>query len=257
MSLIKPDPSINGGNKEVFNLENSKQENFYTGGFNGDKIYYDPLITGFAFIVWTRFPEWVTKYYPDIKSLTQKNFQGFGGLSDIDLTTAATTEGFSANEYHIAQNVGITPNEFTLKHNELSGSPIRNAYTHWVTGIRDPRTGIATYPKQENLEYRAWNHTAELMYIMTRPDADNVQKTIIEFACYWTAVMPKRIPIGHFNYDKATQNAPVDIEIPFSGIFHMSPKVDAAAANMLKTGAHGFDFEELSEYDPKNINPGA
>jgi hypothetical protein len=193
----------------------------------------------------------MTETYPNFANLTQKNFAGFDGLSDLELSTAGVTEGFSPNEYHVAQNLGAKPSQFTLKHLEYSGNPVKNAYQHWVTCIRDPRTGIATYPARYQQDYMAINHTAELMYIVTRPDANNYEnKQIIEFASYWTAVMPKKIPLGHFNYSKGTQNAPIEIDIPFSGVMHIGKNVDDAAAALLKAKSYrSYDFEEQDAYN--------
>ena len=256
MSLVRPGEDVNSGSEDIFTKASVENENFYAGGFNADQMYQDPLLTGFAFIVWTRLPEWVTKEYQNFRKLTQKNFQGFDGLADLDITPVGITEGFSPNEYAVAQNMNGKPNTFTLRHNEYSGSPIRNAYTHWVTGIRDPNTGIATYPKQYGLDYRAKNHTGELMYMVVRPDANNVDKKIIEFACYWTAVWPQRVNLAHLSFAKSTQTAPIELEQPFSGVFNMSPAVDKAAADLLRSGAHGFDFQEMAGYEPSNVSAG-
>ena len=211
-----------------------------------------------AVIIWTRFPKWVADIYPDIKEITQKNFAGFDGLADIELATAGVTEGFASNEYHVAQNMGAKPSSFNLKHLEYSGSYIKNAYSYWVSGIRDPRTGIATYPKAHNMEYKAINHTAELMYIVLRPDANNYDHKNIEFAAYWTAVMPKKIPLAHFNYTKATQNVPIEIDMPFSGIMHIGPAIDKAAHTLFNENKnHNFDWQTEADWVPENDKPGS
>ena len=254
MPLKRPAAGMNSGSEKVYVEEASALDNFYTGAFNSDAMHFDPLLVGHAFIIWTRFPKWVTDEYPNIKQLIQKNFRSFDGLQDVELTTAGVQEGFTQNEYHVAQNINAKPNQFTLKALEYSGSPMRNAYTHWVTGIRDPQTGIATYPKAYGYDYRAFNHTAEMMYIITRPDADNTEKDIIEFAAYWTAVMPKKIPWGHLNWAQGQHTVPVEIDMPFSGILHVSPAVDEAAIELYRAGAHGFAFEEEAAYSPDNAN---
>jgi hypothetical protein len=255
MPMEKPGDKINNGaagSDPVFDMANSpKQDNFWVGAFNSDMQYFDPLIVGYAFIIWTRLPKLMTEVYPQFANLTQKNFAGFDGLSDIELQTAGVTEGFSPNEYHVAQGLGAKPSQFTLKHLEYSGNPIKNMYQHWVTSIRDPRTGIATYPKRFEQDYRAKNHTGELMYIVTRPDANNYEaKQIIEFAAYWTAVMPKKIPLGHLNYTKGSQNAPIELDIPFSGVMHIGKEVDNAAQTLLANNdRRSYSFEEQDEYN--------
>jgi hypothetical protein len=198
-------------------------------------------------IIFTKIPEWVKREYPEARSMLEKNFHAFDGLADVEMTTAATTEGFSANERHVAQSMGAKPSSFTLKHLEFSGSPIRNLYSHWVSGIRDPRTNIATYPKKYGIPYAAANHTGELMYIVTRPDADNVESNIIEFAAYWTNIMPKKIPWGHLNFAKASQTVPVELDQPFAGIVNVSPDVDRAAKELLRN-LTPYRFDNQGDY---------
>ena len=146
MSLKGNGLGMNGGQQDAYNESISNEANFYTGGYADmyESRYYDPLVTGYSFIIFTKLPTWVVQEYPGIKSMLEKNFQGFDGLADIEIQTGATTEGFSANERHTATNIAAKPSGFTLKHNEFSGSPIRKMYQHWVSGVRDPRTNCAT-----------------------------------------------------------------------------------------------------------------
>src|SRR5690606_28019182 len=190
--MIKPGEGI-----RVFDTNIATRGNFFNGVFNTrrDFLEWDPLVTGFAFIVWTKLPPWLVSEYRGFQAMTEKNFKALGGLSDMDLGTVAHNNGFANNEFHIPGNLTKQNVEITATHQELSGSPIKNMYQFWVTGIRDPETGIATYPKLYGLEYSSKNHTAELMYIVTRPDANNIEGNNIEFAAYWTGVFPKRIPL--------------------------------------------------------------
>ena len=119
-------------------------------------------------------------------------------------------------------------------------------------GIRDPETGVATYPKVAGIDYSIRNHTGELMYIVTRPDADNFEKNIIEFAAYFTCVMPKRLNLGHWNYTKGSQETPIELEQPLSAIVHWGPKVTDVASDLVRNGGIGFDFMHENEWDPKD-----
>jgi hypothetical protein len=237
------------------------KDTFFTGEFNSVDLYYDPLVIGYAFIIWTRLPKWLETEFPAFKKITQNNFAGFDGLSDIELTTNTVTEGFSVNEYNVAASIGAKPSSFNLKHLEYSGSIIRNMYMFWSSMIRDPRTNIAVYPKiaseESEKEYRAFNHTGELMYIVTRPDANNyeTEKGNIEFAAYWTAVMPKKIPIGHFNYTKGSQETPIEIDMPFSGMMHFGKNVNAKAKELLKDeGARLYSFDTENDFNTDSWN---
>lgn len=234
MSLVKPSAAI-----QQFNYSAASTENFFQGQFQSDSIVRDPLVSGFAFIKWLNVPTWITQEYPDFQAMTEKNFRAFSGLNDIDMATIGISEGFSNSENHFAGGAQMFQG-FNLTHREYSGSPIRNAYSHWVTGVRDPVTNVATYPKKYEMEYTAKNHTAELIYIMTRPDADNTANSkIVEFACLYTMVMPTRIHLGHLNFTSGT-NEGSELEQPFVGVPHISPEVDQIAIEQLQKLQYGF-----------------
>ena len=227
MSLKKPSSSIN-----QFNYTAASTSNFFQGQFQSDTIVRDPFVGGYAFIKWLHVPTWVEKEYPTFQALTEKNLRNFGGLNDIDMSTFAIQEGFSGSENMFAGGAQMFQG-FSMTHREYSGSPIRNSYSHWVSGVRDPVTNIATYPKNYSLEYSAKNHTGELIYIVTRPDADNTSNaSIIEFACLYTMVMPTRMHFSHLNFTAGTNDGS-ELEQSFIGVPHISPAVDELAAAQL------------------------
>jgi hypothetical protein len=132
--------------------------------------------------------------------------------------------GFSNNETHYTKGSGTKPSEFTLKYQNHSGNPMGATYDHWVSGIRDPRTNIATYPKEFNLEYHSSNHTGTLLYVVTRPDANNFEGKNIEFASLWTHVQPKRINMEQYNFEQGSHDMS-DADQPFAGVMNFGPKV--------------------------------
>lgn len=234
MSLVKPGSGIAfSGEPWSGSVDQAKNESFFTGSTQTDNHPVDPLVTGFAFWKWTKIPSWVEQEYKNFRALSEKNLRAFTGMDDLELATIGVQAGFTPNETMAA--AGITkPQGFSMTHKEWSGSPMRNVYTHWVSGIRDPETGVATYPKAYGIEYGARNHTGEGIYIMTRPDADNVENGhIIEYAQYFTNVMPTKLPLGHLNYTAGTQENP-EIEMTFTGNRHTGAKVDEFAQKIIK-----------------------
>ena len=209
-----------------------------TNFFNGaqqtlTEISYDPLLTGYAFIKWVGIPKWVEdNIEPNFKALTEKNFRSFSGLDDMTMETIGMQAGFSKNETHYATALSNKPMEFTLKHKEFSGSPVTKAYNGWVSGIRDPRTNTATYPVKFNVPYAAKNHTGALLYVMTKPSIGDTKDNIIEFACYITNVMPKKIILGAYNFESGSHDNP-EVEQTFTGVFHFGAKVEAFAQKQL------------------------
>mgnify|MGYP007106421059 CR=1 FL=1 len=250
---------IPGKNINVFDMDKKRvQGSWFTGKMNTQALDFDPLVTGYAFIVWTKLPFWVEKTYQNFADMTQKNFKSFDGLSNIDLQTAQYQHTFNANSYEYATTIQKNNTNFTIKHQEFSGNPIKNMYQFWVTGIRDPETDIAVYPRAFGCTYGAKNHTGELLYIVTRPDANNVEMNNIEFAAYYTAVMPTTVPISHFIYNQGDHNSP-EIDINFVGDLHLGPEVDNYAAAVLKdddttSGIYAKPYPILTtaDFDPQN-----
>jgi len=226
--MLIPGKSINAFKKEG----TASQGNWFTGKMNTQNLNFDPLITGYSFIIWTKLPFWVEGTYGDFAHMTQKNFKAFEGLSDIELQTGQYAHTFNGNNYEYATTITKGNTQFSLRHQEFSGNPIKNMYQFWVTGIRDPETDIALYPRAFHCEYGAKNHTGELLYIMTRPDANNVTMQNIEFAAYYTAVFPLRVPIAHLGYTQGDHNSP-EIEINMVGDLHIGPEVDDFAYDVL------------------------
>ena len=242
--------------------------NFFNGGLELNNALlenFDPLVTGYAFIYWVHVPDWLTNTgtdgagFENFKELTQRNFKSLQGISDIELDAQAYQYGFANNEYNVAAGITKANTEITLKHQEFSGSPIKNAYQAWVSGIRDPETGIATYPGLYNKEYKAANHTGELIYIVTRPDGNTANHyNNIEFAAYFTNVFPTRIPLAHMNYDQGDKSV-VEIEVPLKCNMHISPRVDQYALEILQKiycfRTEGFfDPERRERYYTENLN---
>lgn len=226
--MLIPGNSINSFKKDQV----ASQGNWFTGHMNTQELNFDPLVTGYAFIIWTKLPSWVSSTYKDFAAMTQKNFKAFEGISDIELQTGQYTHTFNGTPYEYALSIQKSNSNFSITHQEFSGSPIKNMYQFWVTGIRDPETDIALYPRAFGCEYGAKNHTGELLYVVTRPDANNVEKHNIEFAAYYTAVMPLKVPLAHLGYNDGDHNSP-EININFVGDFHIGPEVDDFASDVL------------------------
>ena len=243
---------LKSGDKiRVYDTDLAKNKSFFSGHINDQTLEFDPLLTGYSFILWTKVPKWIEAQFPGFKAMTQKNFTAFDGLEDMELTTADYIHSFNENNHQVAASLTKNNQTFTLTHKEYSGSPIGNMYKHWVSSIRDPRTGIATYPKQYNMEYAAKNHTGHLLYIVTRPDVNNVGRKNIEFAAYYTNVMPTQIQLNHFNFSLGTHET-VDYQQQFTGTMYIGPKVDNFAAKKLKE-AHNFVAQGMFDPDDPDI----
>ena len=243
MALL-PGSSIRGYDSDLA----SRQSNFYNGALNMKNLeYHDPYVSGWAMFFWTKLPRWMVDTFPGFAAFTQKNFKSFQGLSDMELQTIAVTYGFNGNEYNVASGFSKQNTDFTIKHQEYSGQPVSRMYNFWVSGIRDPNTGVALYPELFNIEYSAANHTGELLYVVTRPDITNCENhRVIEFAAYYTNVLPTKMPLGHYNFDLNSHDQ-AEPEQAFKGTVNIGPRVDNYAAEVLKTA---YRFRSEGVFDP-------
>jgi len=216
-------------------------ENFFTGSVQTGVQTFDPYVSGFAFIAWLKVPAWLSNT-TEFMQYSQKNFKSFQGHQNIDLETQGVQMGFTQNETHYTKGSGTKSAEFTLKYQEHSGAPMTPIYNEWVSGIRDPRTGIATYPAMAGVEYHSSNHTGTLLYVVTRPDANNFSGRNIEFCSLWTHVQPKRINLEHYNYEQGNHDF-FELDQPFSGYMSIGPKVEEFAASYIADRVHAFYTE--------------
>lgn len=238
----------NSGGNDNWSKVTGADSNFFKGTWDfrhGEVGQYDPFIGGYAFIVWTRLPDFFDENMKTrFKWMTMRNFKSFDGISDIELGTEALTAGFTGNEFNVPTNITKGNTEFTLKHQELSGSPIRELYNYWITGIRDFDTGVATYHGRSS-SYSIQNHTGELLYIVTDPSGGTLQNSV-EFAAYYSNVFPTKIPMSHLNYNSG-EHSLTEIDISFKGIFHQSDKINKIACDHIGKIAQ---FRHAYQYDP-------
>lgn len=222
--------------KKDLDVISGATSSFFTGVDDAVNLYLDPYVTGYAFIYWVDLPSWFEKD-PDLKyfkQLTQKNFRSFQGVNGYDLNTIATQSGFAGNEMNYAGDVNRNNTEFSISHKEFSGGVMRKMYQKWFSLIRDPRTGIALYPKLYGVDYGARNHTGQLLYIVTRPDVTNTDKQVVEYAALYLNVFPTNVPLDTlYNFEIGSQDSPT-IEITFKGYQEAGPDVEEFAAEILR-----------------------
>ena len=235
MANFKYTKTINSGMANLESVVKTADQPFFTGVEDEVNKFLDPLVTGSAFIYWVSLPEWFEKdgdlkYF---KQMTQKNFRSFNGISAIELGTGQLNTGFAGNEINVVTGVTRGNTDFTIGHKEYSGSPMTKMYQKWISLIRDPRTGIATYPKLFDCEYGARNHSGQLLYIVTRPDATNVGHNNVEYAAFYSNVIPTNVPLDSlYNFEIGSQESPT-IDISFKGFPEISPAVTEYAKKIL------------------------
>lgn len=217
----------------------NKMGNFFNGTdpTTFSDIELDPFVGGFSVILWVKLPSWFEKDN-DLKNyrvMTQKAMHSFQGITDAELQTTTQQYGFAGNEVNFATGINRNNTDFTIGFKEYSGSPILKLHEKWINYIRDINTGIATYPKEFDVEYSARNHSGVLLYISLRPDVNNSGHDNIERAFLFSNVIPTNIPLSSlYNYELGSQDSPTSIDIQFKGVPLFGKAIDEYARKMLK-----------------------
>lgn len=216
-------------------------DNLFAGMWRLDQANldkFDPFITGYSLIIWTKLPAFFdTEIKRQFQALTEKNFKGYSGIGNINLQVDNIVGGFTGNEIGVATGITKENTSFSLKHQELAGSPVRELYQYWISGMFDIETGVSHYHgkiESGQLDFSMKNHTGELLYIVTDPSFALGGASGIEFAAYYTNVFPTMIPQDHLNYSVNDHSLP-EIDIEFRGNFHQSKEINELAVTAMKS----------------------
>jgi len=198
------------------------------------EIVNDPYITGYSFLKITRIGAGIKDIITsDFGYLLESTFKEFQGINDLDLNTLSITGGFTDNEHHYPSEMNMGTYEITLKFQERTGNVYRRPFQQWMTGIRNPKTGLYSLPG----DYNKLNYTMDVMYIVTNPsigsqDPDTRERSV-EAAYFYTGLFPKRLPLNHHNFTTGGHDF-VEIDIPFAAEQHIGVHVDEFARKLVK-----------------------
>ncbi len=221
-------------------LKNTKSfENFsyFLGGIdvthqNLDK--FTPYIRGVSRIFLHKPPTFMNKLDSQMtkafKTYLETGYKAVSGIADIDVEFTTFEGGFAGQNFQTVQLARDNTESVTISVYELAGSPIREYLDTWVTGVRDPRSGIAHYhglcekyfngDTANGLPYAEINHTAEFIYTTYDPTG-----LALEYACMFAHCFPRRVPKDHLNYESGNRDN-VQMDIEFSTEKYESPAIN-------------------------------
>lgn len=214
-----------------------------------------PYIPGVARLFMHRTPLFMEVGFPNLtrnfKSYIETGYKSISGIDGLQADFTTIDGGFAAQSFDNISKVTDGSNTITVELWEQTGSPVREYIETWMTGVRDPRSGIAHYhglvetpgnSKDSNrVPYAEKNHTAEFVYYTLDPTAH-----YIEYACMWAHCFPKEVPKDHLNYSSGNRDA-VSLSIPFAGTKYESRYINDLAIYYL--------IADQLEYNYLNFNP--
>jgi len=188
---------------------------------------FDPYIKGISRIFMHTVPGFMDKLYhkktENFKSLIETGYTRIDGVQDITVDFEEFEGGFNGDKFNNVSMAHDDTDSLTIDVYEQSGSPVREYLDTWVTGTRDIRTGVAHYHGaivKNKFKYGEKYHTAEFIYIVMDPTAQD-----IEYACMFAHCFPTKVPKDHLNYEKGDRgNAPLSLE--FKAKKYESPQIN-------------------------------
>ena len=175
-----------------------------------------PYVPGISRLFMHRTPLFMEKGFPEMtanfKSYIETGYKSVQGIGDLSADFIDIDGGCAAQKISNSSLVRDDTDEITVELYEQTGSPVREFIETWMTGVRDPRSGVAHYhgmlaePGQETnaegdiIEYSEKNHTCEFIYIDLDPTA-----RFIEYACMFAHCFPTKVPKSHLNYSSGNR----------------------------------------------------
>ena len=210
---------------------------------------FTPYIRGVSRIFLHKPPAFMQERFPDMtrrfKTYLETGYTSLDGIGDITVDFTDFEGGFAGQRYSTVSLSRDETDTITIQLYELTGSPIREYLDTWITGTRDPRSGIAHYHgviAEKGADYYSEkNHSAEMIYVNLDPTAIN-----IEYCAMFAHMFPTRVPKAHLNYEKGNRdNALLDIE--FRTTKYESPAINNIGAWYIANSNVNYNY---LDFDP-------
>lgn len=240
------------------NRKNFNKFSYFIAGIDVTQQNLDqltPYIPGISRIFMHRTPLFMEVAFEDMtsnfKSLVETGAKSIGGIGDVSVEFTPIEGGFNNQSFQNISKTTDDSNQLSFTLYEQTGSPVREFLETWVTGVRDPRSGIAHYhgavetPEHTDLTkyvpYGEKNHTAEFIYYALDPTAH-----YLEYACMWAHCMPTTVPKDHYNYNSGDRDA-IALNLTFNGTKYESRFINDIAINYI--------IKDQLEYNYLNFDP--
>ena len=237
----------------LHNTKEFKNFSYFLAGIdvtNQNLDQFTPYLRGVSRLFVHKLPMYMVTLFPKMskrfKQYLETGYKSISGVSDIDVEFTSFEAGFNGQKYEVPNLAKDQTETLGVSVYELTGSPIREFIDTWVSGVRDPRSGIAHYhglidlkyasdarddgdsytsqytnsdgtSKLENdkdekvstgLKYGEKNHTMEFIYTTYDPTG-----LFLEYSCMFAKCFPRKVPKDHLNYESGNRGeAQLDLE---------------------------------------------
>lgn len=213
-----------------------------------------PYIPGISRLYFHKVPPFMKAKYETLtdnfRSYIETGFKSVSGIGNLSAEGIDVEGGWAAQKFSNMSVVRDETETITIELTEMTGSPVREFIETWMTGIRDPRSGVAHYhgaletPVQAedstHLPYCERNHTGEFIYVALDPTAH-----YIEYACLLAHVWPKNVPKEHYNYQSGSRDV-VSMSLEFAATKYEGHYINDIAAYYLAASNLKYNYLEFN-----------
>lgn len=231
------------------NTKTFQDFSYFLGGIdvtdqNLDK--FTPYIQGVSRIFLHKPPHFMNVIYPSntrqFKTLIEAGYTRVDGIGDIDVEFVDFEGGFAGQRFSNVSLARDSTENIMITVYELTGSPLREYIDTWVTGTRDPRSGIAHYHgaiKSGSVRYGEINHTAEMIYLNLDPTGLE-----LEYSAMFAHMFPTRVEKSHLNYETGNRGN-VLYEMEFRTHKYESPAINDIGRWYLEASQVEYNYLEF------------
>lgn len=187
---------------------------------------FTPYLRGWSRIFFHKVPNFMDQIWPNktsnFKTYFETAYTAISGINDISVDFTDFEGGFAGQRFSVPQLSRDDTESFSVSLYELAGSPVREYIELWITGVRDPRSGVAHYHglidgkvaaedgsgEVGPLAYSEQNHSAEFIYCTLDPTARQCEYVAMMAHCF-----PTKVPKDHLNFEHGSHDqAQMDLE---------------------------------------------
>ena len=240
------------------NTKSYKDLSYFIGGIDVTQQNLDqmtPYIPGISRLFFHTTPLFMQQGFKDLtdnfKSYIETGYKSVSGIEGLNAEFVQISGGFAEQSFENISKITDGSSAISVTLYEQTGSPVREFIETWLTGVRDPRSGIAHYhglvkkPGDKDgtgsIDYAEKNHTGEFIFYDLDPTAH-----YLEYACMWAHCFPKGIDKQHLNYQSGSRDV-VELNLEFSGTKYESRYINDIAIYYL--------MQEQLDFNYLNFNP--
>lgn len=194
---------------------------------SADPDLIEPHVQGYNFFTWAKLPIYLSEEQKTVfRAVTERNLKSLELFNDYELETGSVNYGFQGASYDVATNLKRDISRITMGHNEFWNLPVSRLTEAWVTGIRDPETGMAHYHGKigngdGQVGYRPSRHTGSLFTWVTDPAGLGIHR-----GAMLVNVFPLPVKLSHFNFSSGDHGV-TEISNNYACIYHESKYITA------------------------------